>query len=373
MGDIIASTMGFSLGIVGLPNVGKSTIFNALSKAKAEVSNYPFCTKSKNEGVVEVPDARLKNIAELMKSPRAIPTVIDFVDIAGLVKGASKGEGLGNQFLSYVREVDAIAHVVRCFPDPNIVHVNGSIDPKRDIETINTELMLADLTVVGKRLNSAKSQTKTGDKKAIREVEILQKIEAHLNSGKPLRTMGLGADERSEIEGLNLLTGKPLLYVLNIDESQMNRGDDPVIKTVLEIAEGEKARAVAICGKLEVELAELPEEEALAYEKEIGLVEIGLSKLIRAGYDLLDLITFFTSNNKEARAWTVKKGTKVPQAAGKVHTDMEKGFISAEVIHFDDLLKAGSHAKAKELGILRTEGRDYTVKDGDIIYVRFNV
>jgi len=365
--------MGFSLGIVGLPNVGKSTIFNALSKAKAEVSNYPFCTKSKNDGVVAVPDPRLKKIAELMRSPKAIPTIIEFVDIAGLVKGASKGEGLGNQFLSYIREVDAIAHVVRCFPDPNIVHVDGSVDPKRDIETINTELSLADLTTVNKRLSAVRSQTKTGEKKALKEKVILEKIEAHLNSGQPLRTLNISEDERLEIGELHLLTGKPLLYVLNVDEAQVNSPDDLATKAVLDIAKKEGAKAVAICGKLESDLGELSPDEAQAYESEIGLKELGLSKLIRAGYELLDLVTFFTSNEKETRAWTVKRGTKAPKAAGKVHTDMERGFISSEVIHFDDLLKAGSHAKAKELGILRTEGRDYVIKNGDVAYFRFNV
>ena len=365
--------MGFSLGIVGLPNVGKSTLFNALSKAKAEVSNYPFCTKSKNEGVVAVPDERLKKIAELMKSPKAIPTIIDFVDIAGLVKGASKGEGLGNQFLSYIREVDAVAHVVRCFPDPNVVHVDGSVNPARDIATINTELALADLVVVGKRLSSVRGASKTGDKKALREIAILEKIEAHLNSGKPLRTLEMPVEEKEEVKDIHLLTGKPVLYVLNVNESQINSPDDPAIMAVFDIARAENAKAVAICGKLESDLAELSPEEAEAYEKEIGLKELGLAKLIRAGYELLDLITFFTSNEKETRAWTVRRGSKAPQAAGKVHSDMERGFISAEVIHFDDLLKAGSHAKAKELGILRTEGRDYVVKDGDIVYIRFNV
>jgi GTP-binding protein YchF len=365
--------VGFSLGIVGLPNVGKSTIFNALSKAKAEVSNYPFCTKSKNEGVVAVPDARLEKVRELMKSPKAVPTIIDFVDIAGLVKGASKGEGLGNQFLSYVREVDAIAHVVRCFPDPNIVHVDGSVDPKRDIETINTELALADLATLSKRLSAVKSQTKIGEKKALKELAMLEKIEVHLNSGRPLRTLELDGDERREIGDLHLLTGKPVLYVLNVDESQINSPDDPAIKVVFDMARTEGAKAVAICGKLESDLAELSPEEAEAYEKEIGLKELGLAKLIRAGYELLDLITFFTSNEKETRAWTVKRGTKAPQAAGKIHSDIERGFISAEVIHFDELSKAGSHAKAKELGILRTEGRDYIIKDGDVVYFRFNV
>jgi GTP-binding protein YchF len=365
--------MGFSLGIVGLPNVGKSTIFNALSKAGAEVSNYPFCTKDKNAGVVEVPDPRVAKVAELMKSPKAIPTIIEFVDIAGLVKGASKGEGLGNQFLSYVREVDAIAHVVRCFEDPNIAHVDGSVDPKRDIETIHTELALADLATVGKKLRSVKNQTKTGDKKALKEVAILEKIEAHLNSGKPVRTAKLPEEERIAIKDLHLLTEKPVLYVINIGEAQIGAAADSQSKTVADMAKAEGAGVVAISGKLESELGELSQGEAEAYEKEVGLTELGLPKLIRAGYELLNLITFFTSNEKETRAWTVQKGTKAPRAAGKVHTDMERGFISAEIIHYDDLIKAGSHAKAKELGIARTEGKGYAIKDGDIAYFRFNV
>ncbi len=365
--------MGFSLGIVGLPNVGKSTIFNALSKAGAEVSNYPFCTKDKNVGVVEVPDPRVKKVAELMKSPKAMPTVIEFVDIAGLVKGASKGEGLGNQFLSYIREVDAIAHVVRCFPDSNIAHVDGSVDPKRDIETIHTELALADLGTVTKRIKSLESQLRARDKKAIKEEEILKKIEPHLNAGKPLRTLKLANEERELIKGLNLLTLKPLLYIANVDESQVSRSDDPQVKVVFDLAEKEGARTVSICGKLESELAELSPEEAEEYKKEVGITEPGLPKMIRAGYEALDLITFFTANEKEARARTVPAGTSAPKAAGKIHSDMEQGFISAEVISFDELSKAGSHSKAKELGILRTEGKNYEIKDGDIVYFRFNV
>lgn len=306
-----------------------------------------------------------------MGSKKAIPTTIEFVDIAGLVRGASKGEGLGNQFLSYVREVDAIAHVVRCFPDLNIVHVDGSIDPKRDIETINIELALSDLATVAKRLQAVNGQTKTGDKKALKEKELLEKIEGYLNSGKPMRTLEMSGDERCEMRDVRLLTGKPVLYVLNIDEKQMPNPDANV-STVLDIAKAEGAGAVTICGKLESDLAELSDEEAKAYEEEIGLKEMGLLRLIKAGYDLLQLITFFTANEKETRAWTVKKGTGVQQAAGKVHTDMEKGFISAEVIGFDELVRAGSPSKARESGILRTEGRDYTVRDGDIIYIRFN-
>jgi len=365
--------MGFSLGIVGLPNVGKSTIFNALSKAGAEVSNYPFCTKDKNVGVVQVPDPRVSKVAELMRSPKAIPTVIEFVDIAGLVKGASKGEGLGNQFLSYIREVDAIAHVVRCFPDPNIAHVDGSVDPKRDIETIHTELSLADLGTIQKRITSLESQIRAMDKKAIKEEQILKKIEPHLNAGKPLRTSKLSQDEKEMIKGLNLLTLKPLLYIANVDETQVSKESDSAVKVVFDLASSEGARTVSICGKLESELVELSDDEAVEYKKEAGIAESGLAKMIKVGYETLDLITFFTANEKEARARTVKKGTAAPKAAGKIHSDMERGFISAEVIGVDELSKAGSHSKAKELGTLRTEGKNYKVQDGDIIYFRFNV
>ena len=365
--------MGFSLGIVGLPNVGKSTIFNALSKAGAEVSNYPFCTKDKNLGIVEVPDPRAGKVAELMKSPKAVPTVIEFVDIAGLVKGASKGEGLGNQFLSYIREVDAIAHVVRCFPDPNIAHVDGSVDPKRDIETIHTELALADLATATKRISSLLSQLKAMDKKALKEEETLKKIQPHLNSGKPLRTLDLPKEEKDLIKGLSLLTLKPILYIANVDESQISKTGDPEVKAVFDLAGKEGAQAVSICGKLESELAELSDTEAEEYKKEAGISETGLAKMIRAGYGTLDLITFFTANKKEARAWTVRRGTPAPQAAGKIHSDMERGFISAEIINFPDLVRASSYSKAKERGIVRTEGKSCVIKDGDIAYFRFNV
>ena len=341
--------MGFSLGIIGLPNVGKSTIFNALSRAGAEVSNYPFCTKDKNEGVVPVPDPRLEKVRELMGSPKAYPTTIEFVDIAGLVKGASRGEGLGNQFLSYIREVDAIAHVVRCFPDTNIAHVDGSVDPKRDIETVQTELILADLATVEKRMNSLEGRIKAADKEAVKEMKALKEIKEHLDAGRPAPGFDLPLD---------LLSAKPVLYVANIDESSLPGPDE---------------YDVAICGKLEAELADLPPEEASAFMKEVGLKEPGLSKLIRAGYELLDLITFFTSNEKETRAWTVKKGAKAPGAAGKVHSDMEKGFISAEIIHFNDLVSSGSHSRARDAGVARTEGKNYEMSDGDIAYFRFNV
>lgn len=361
--------MGFSLGIVGLPNVGKSTLFNVLSKAKAEVSNYPFCTIKPNVGVVEVPDERLYQVQKIIGSPKTIPTIIEFYDIAGLVKGAHKGEGLGNQFLSHIREVDAIAHVVRCFESQEIAHVSGAIDPKKDIETVNIELNLADLTLVDKRLEGIKVKAKAGDKKFIKEVEVLQRIRDALDAGKPARSVKTADNEKDFIKDLPLLTFKPVLYAANVDES----GNRDKVEIIQKIAESEGAKVVALCTKLESEITELSPEDAKDYLRELGLEEVGLQRLIRSGYELLDLITFFTANEKESRAWTIKRGTKTPQAAGKIHSDMERGFIAAEVVHYQDLVKSGSYSKAREKGALHTEGKNYVVQDGDLILIKFNV
>lgn len=361
--------MGFSLGIIGLPNVGKSTLFNILSKAKAEVSNYPFCTINPNVGVVEVPDERLFQVQKFKGSPKAIPTVIEFCDIAGLVKGAHKGEGLGNKFLSNIREVDAIAHVVRCFDSGEIAHVAGKVDSKSDIETINIELGLADISLVDKKLSTVRSKAKAGDKKFIKEVEVLQRLRDALDAGKPARSVKIADNERDYIKDLPLLTFKPVLYVANVDES----GNLSEVSMVSEVAKVSGDKVVSICAKLEAEIAELPAEDAKDYLKEVGLEEAGLQRLIRSGYELLDLVTFFTANEKECRAWTIKRGTIVPQAAGKVHSDMERGFIAAEVIHYKDLICCESYSKAREKGVLHSEGKNYVVQDGDLVLVRFNV
>ena len=363
--------MGFSLGIVGLPNVGKSTLFNLLSKAKADVSNYPFTTIKPNIGVVEVPDERLLQLKQIVGSTKAIPTVIEFFDIAGLVKGAHKGEGLGNQFLSHIREVDALAHVVRCFAEPGIIHVEGEINPKRDIELINAELMLADLGTIDKRFEALRSAVKAGDKKVIRVLHLLEKTKETLAQGKPVRNLlpSMNHEDIVLLQEFNFITMKPVIYIANVDES----GNKEAVEEIIKLASPEGSRVVPICAKLEEEIGELSPEEGKEYLRSVGLEESALQRLIRSGYDLLNLITFFTANEKECRAWTVKKETKAPQAAGKVHSDMEKGFMAAEVAHFTDLAQAGSYPKLREKGLLQTQGKEYIVRDGDLLLVRFVV
>jgi GTP-binding protein YchF len=362
------------VGIVGLPNVGKSTLFNAITKAGAEAANYPFCTIEPNVGVVEVPDHRIQVLTDMYKPRKTIPAVMRFVDIAGLVAGASKGEGLGNKFLSHIRETDAIAEVVRCFEDSNITHVSGSIDPLRDIDIINTELCLADMETVQKRDDRIKKIAQCGDKAAKAEDAVLMKVLAHLEEGEPARKAGLTKDELPLIKDLNLLTLKPIIYIANVAEDEAAHPENnPHVQKLQDFAVAEGAGVVAVSAKIEAEIAELPEDEAALFLEELELPEAGLDKLIKASYALLGLINFFTAGADEVRAWTIVDGTKAQKAAGKIHTDIERGFIRAEIVSYDDLIACGSEAAAKEKGLVRLEGKEYVMRDGDVTYFRFNV
>ena len=360
------------LGVIGLPNVGKSTLFNAITQAGAQAANYPFCTIEPNVGVVSVPDKRLDVLAEMYHPEKYTPTTIEFVDIAGLVRGASKGEGLGNKFLSHIREVDAVVHVVRCFEDENVIHVDGSVDPVRDAETINLELIFADMETLEKRMDKSARLAKS-DKKLAGELALMKRVYAHLESGKPVRTFEADEEEKAQIKSWFLLTDKPVIYVANIAEDDIGNEDNPLVKRLYALAAGENAGCLTICARIEEEISELSPQEKAEYLTELGIEESGLDKLVKTCYDLLGLMSFLTAGPKEVRAWTIEKGTKAPQAAGKIHTDFERGFIRAEVVSFQDLVEQGSMNACKEKGLIRSEGKDYVMRDGDVVVFRFNV
>ena len=361
------------LGVVGLPNVGKSTLFNAITQAGAEIANYPFCTIEPNVGVVAVPDERLDKLAALYNSKKITPTYLRFVDIAGLVKGASRGEGLGNKFLSHIREVDAIVHVVRCFVDSNVTHVSNTVDPVSDMQTINLELILADIETVNARLAKAINMQKTGDKKYVVEAELLKRILTQLESEKPVRTMELDDEERVAVEEMFLLTSKPVIYAANIAEEDIGNDNNPLVKLVEQAAKEENAETLVICAKVEEELSRMEEQEKQMFLESYGIEESGLNRLVKKCYKLLHLVSYLTAGEKETRAWTITEGTKAPQAAGKIHSDFEKGFIRAEIVPYEVMLEMGGYNQAKEHGKVRSEGKDYVVKDGDVVLFRFNV
>ncbi|MGI6152019.1 MAG: redox-regulated ATPase YchF [Christensenellales bacterium] len=360
------------LGVIGLPNVGKSTLFNALTRAGAQAANYPFCTIEPNVGVVAVPDPRLEDLAKMYRPEKCTPATIEFVDIAGLVKGASRGEGLGNKFLSHIREVDAVVHVVRCFEDDNVVHVDGSVNPERDAETINLELIFADLETLEKRAAKAQKLART-DKAAQLELELCQELKAHLEAGQPARTLALPEEDRAIVKGLFLLTDKPVIYCANVSEEQLGNREDPFVARLAALAQAEGAGLIVVCARVEEELSDMDPAERAEFLAELGIEQSGLDQLVVACYDLLGLMSFLTAGPKEVRAWTIEKGTRAPQAAGKIHSDFERGFIRAEVVSFDDLMACGGMTGAKEKGLVRLEGKDYVIQDGDVVLFRFNV